>query len=140
MGQVGCPETSVLDQPTNPQDGRIQVNCSGSLRSRKAKKSFDARNPCEENPFLLLYGSTQWLYIVNIYVGQQYKGKTLLRIQNNNGYAKSSQRQPVYLLPVLLFYNDVTPVAFHHVLPTKNLIYIFFLSHSFHMLHSCHPP
>jgi hypothetical protein len=36
MGQMGCPETSVLNQPTLrniPEDVSIQVNRSGSLRS-----------------------------------------------------------------------------------------------------------
>ena len=36
-GPIGCLETSVLKQPTlrnNPEDGRIQVNCSGNLQFR----------------------------------------------------------------------------------------------------------
>ena len=39
MGPIGCPETSMRNQPTlrnNPEDGRILVNRSGSLRSRIA--------------------------------------------------------------------------------------------------------
>jgi hypothetical protein len=35
MVPIGCPETAVLNQPTlrnNSEDGRIQVNRSGSLR------------------------------------------------------------------------------------------------------------
>ena len=37
MEPIGCPETSVRDQPTlrdNLEDGRNQVNRSGSLQSR----------------------------------------------------------------------------------------------------------
>jgi hypothetical protein len=37
MEPTGSPETSVLNQPTLrniPEDGRFQVNCSESLRSR----------------------------------------------------------------------------------------------------------
>ena len=40
MRLISSPETSVRNRPTlrnNPEDGRIQVNRSGSLRSREVK-------------------------------------------------------------------------------------------------------
>ena len=47
MGGTGSPEMSVLNQPTlssNPEDGRIQFNRGGSLRSRKLMSYFPFRN------------------------------------------------------------------------------------------------
>jgi hypothetical protein len=56
MGPIGCPETSVLNQPTlcnNPEDGRIQVNYSESLRSRKigrVLKQYASKHIQKEQP------------------------------------------------------------------------------------------
>jgi hypothetical protein len=59
MGLIVCPKTLVLNQPTlhnNPEDGRIQVNHSRSLRSHRViptgKYTDDVVLPAKEETVL----------------------------------------------------------------------------------------
>ena len=48
MASIGCLETSAVNQPTlrnNPEDGRIQVNSSGSLRYRTVSVTVHSSLP-----------------------------------------------------------------------------------------------